>query len=294
MINGEGDDLPGLIVDKYGDTVAVQISTIGIKLREAAILDALDRHLKPSAIVDRSSERLARAERFVTQQGVIRGQGDLAELVFFERAFEYRIPLTLGQKTGFYLDQRTLRGRVEQLSNGRTAFDVFSYVGPFALAAARGGAEHVTAVDSNPLALETGAQIASVNGLAERIHFVHDDAFEALKRAGRSGRFNLVICDPPKIAPSKSSSVQALKYMRSVAACCCCAVNQSGLLVLCSCSAAVGLSELTRALALGAKDVNVAARVLERWHQGPDHPVVAAFPEGSYLCAVVAEITATT
>ena len=292
VINGEGDDFPGLVVDTYGDIAVIQISTIGVKLREAAILDALERHLTPRGIVDRTSERLARAERFTAKRGVVRGERDVRELEFSERAFEYAIPLELGQKTGFYLDQRTLRGRIEQLSQGRSVLDVFSYVGPFALAAARGGARRVIAIDSNPLALEIAAQAAARNGLTERIEYVHDDAFEALKRSGRSEKHDLVICDPPKLAPSKAASMQALKYMRSIAATSCRAVTNGGALVLCSCSAALGLNELTRALALGARDVNVAARVLERWHQGPDHPVIAAFPEGSYLCAVIAEISA--
>jgi 23S rRNA (cytosine1962-C5)-methyltransferase len=291
VVNGEGDDLPGLIVDKYGDTVVIQISTIGVKLREQAVLDAVHRHLNPKCIIDRTSERTARAEHFTTKRGVIRGDQDLAQLDFHERAFQYAIPLELGQKTGYYLDQRPLRGRIEQLAQGRSVLDVFSYVGPFALAAARGGARRVTAVDSNPLALEVAARAAASNGLTDRIAYEHADAFESLKRAGRSREYDLVICDPPKIAPSKSASVQALKYMRSMAAAGCRAVAHEGLLVLCSCSAAVGLAELTRALALGARDINGSARVIERWHQGLDHPVNAAFPEGLYLCAVIAEVS---
>lgn len=291
VVNGEGDDFPGLVVDKYRGTVAIQISSLGVKLREAAILDAIERHLRPRCIIDRTSERTARAEHFTVKRGIVRGQPDVRELEFAERGFEYVIPLELGQKTGYYLDQRPLRGRVEQLAQGRSVLDVFSYVGPFALAAARGGARRVTAVDSNPVALEVAARVASVNGFTERISFQHDDAFEALKRAGRTGDYDLIICDPPKVAPSKSASMQAMKYMRSVAAASCRALASAGQLVLCSCSAAIGLAELTRSLALGARDVNASARVIERWSQGPDHPVNAAFPEGLYLSAIVAEVS---
>lgn len=291
VVNGEGDDFPGLVVDKYRDVVAVQISSLGLKLREEAILDAIERQLRPRSIIDRTSERMARAEHFTARRGIVRGQADLRELEFRERGFEYAVPLELGQKTGYYLDQRPLRGRIEQMAQGRSVLDVFSYVGPFSLAAARGGARRVTAVDSNPVALEVAARAAALNGLAERITYEHGDAFEALKRAGRSCDYDLVVCDPPKVAPSKSASLQALKYMRSIAAAGCRAVAHEGLLVLCSCSAAVGLAELTRSLALGARDVNASARVLERWQQGSDHPVNAAFPEGLYLCAIIAEVT---
>jgi len=292
VVNGEGDDFPGLVVDKYGDTVVVQISTLGVKLRDPGILDAIERQLRPRCILDRTSERTARGEHFTVKRGIVRGAQDLRELEFSERGFQYAIPLDLGQKTGYYLDQRSLRGRIEQLAQGRSVLDVFSYVGPFTLAALRGGATRVTAVDSNPLAMEVAAQVAARNGFAGRIVYQHDDAFEALNRAGRSGDYDLVICDPPKIAPSKSASMQALKYMRSIAAASCRAVAHRGQLVLCSCSAALGLGDLTRSLALGARDVNATARVLERWYQGPDHPVNAAFPEGLYLSAVIAEIGA--
>lgn len=291
VINGEGDDFPGLIVDQYGSSVVIQISTKGIKLRESIILDAIEQQLRPECIINRTSERLARAENFASDRGVIRGAPQGQELRFVERALQYAIPLELGQKTGYYLDQRMLRGRIEQLAAGRSVLDVFSYVGPFALAAARAGATRVTAVDSNPAVLEVAAQAAAKNKLTERITYEHDDAFEALKRAGRTGGYEIVICDPPKVAPSKSASVQALKYMRSMAAVASRAVTQGGLLVLCSCSAAVGLDDMTRALALGARDVNLSARVLERWYQGPDHPVHAAFPEGLYLSAIIAEIS---
>ena len=291
VVNGEGDELPGLIVDKFGDTVVVQLTTVGIKLREHLVFDAIEHLLRPSCIIDRSSLRLAQTEKVTSTRGVVRGNAATTALSFHERAFEYEIPLELSQKTGYYLDQRSLRGRIEQMSQGRSVYDVFSYVGSFSLAAARGKASKVTAVDSSPIALEVAAQVAARNGLANAITYENKDAFEALKLAGRTGGYDIVICDPPKLAPSRSSRDRAQPYMRQIAAAGCQAVTKGGYLVLCSCSAALGLTELTRALALGARDVNVAPRVLERWFQGADHPVMAAFPEGLYLSAVIAEIS---
>ena len=290
VVNGEGDELPGLIVDQFGDTVVVQLTTVGVKLRELLVFDAIERLLRPNCIVDRSSLRLAQTEKIVSNRGLVRGNS-VDALTFLERAFEFEIPLDLSQKTGYYLDQRSLRGRIEQMAKGRSVFDVFSYVGSFSLAAARGGATKVTGVDSSPIALEIAAQIASRNGLSRSITYANDDAFDALRFAGRNGGYDIVICDPPKLAPSRSSRDRAQPYMRQIAAAGCQAVVKGGSLVLCSCSAAIGLTELTRALALGARDVNVAPRVLERWFQGPDHPVMAAFPEGLYLSAVIAEIS---
>ncbi len=291
ILNGEGDDFPGLVIDKYADTVVVQIATIGVKQRERMILDTIEQLLRPRCVIDRTSKRLAQSEKFEPNQGVVRGIAEPEGLTFLERAFEFNIPLELGQKTGYYLDQRTLRGRIEQMSNGRRVLDVFSYIGPFALAAARGGASRVTAVDSSLIALEVSAQVAARNDLSGKIEHDHNDAFEALKRAGRNGGYDIVICDPPKLAPSRSASERAQTFMRRLASAGCQAVAPGGTLVLCSCSAAIGLSELTRALALGGRDVNVVPRIIERWYQGPDHPVVAAFREGLYLSAVIAEIS---
>ena len=289
LVNSEGDDLPGLIVDRLGDALSVQFGTMGVKRRETAVLDALMR-LSPRAIVDRTSERSAKSEGFAAGSGVIRGDTNLDAFEFVERGLRFRIPLELGQKTGFYADQRALRARVETLARGKRVLDTYSYVGALALSAARGGAESVEAVDTSALALEVGAECAAMNGLAERVRFERLDAREALAHAGRKGGVELVICDPPKLAPGRAARGRALDAMRRLAADGVRATRPGGLFVLCSCSAAIGHAELTRALALGARDVGARATVLERHSQGPDHPVPAAFPEGLYLASVIAEI----
>lgn len=291
LVHAEGDDLPGLVVDRYADALAVQIATIGIKRREAAIFDALEHALAPRAIVDRSSARAAHSEGFAPGSGVVRGDASLAELAFTERGLAFRIPLELGQKTGFYLDQRPLRARVEQLARGRRVLDAFSYVGAHALSAARGGAAAVDAVDESALAIEVAAECAELNGLGGRVHFERGNAHEALAHAGRHGGYDLVLCDPPKLAPTRAAKKRALGSMRRLAAAGCRATRPFGLLVLSSCSAAIGAEELTRAVALGGRDVGVRPVVLERHFQGPDHPVVAAFPEGLYLSTLIVEVT---
>jgi 23S rRNA (cytosine1962-C5)-methyltransferase len=290
LIHAEGDDLPGLVVDVYGEAAAVQFGTVGMKRREDLLLDTLARVLGLKTLVDRSSPALARTEDFVSYRGVVRGQ-KLDELSFRERGFAYRIPLSLGQKTGFYLDQRPLRAKIEQLASGRSVLDTHCYVGAHSLAAARGGASSVTAIDSSALALEVGAECAALNGLSAKIRFEQGDAAEVLARAGRRGGYDLVICDPPKLAPTRQSLKGAMVAVRRLAALGSRATRPGGLLVLSSCSAALGARELARAAALGARDVGLAALVLERVFQGPDHPVPAAFPEGLYLTSVLLEIT---
>jgi 23S rRNA (cytosine1962-C5)-methyltransferase len=289
LVNAEGDDLPGLIVDRLGDALSYQIGTIGVKRREEAVLSALA-GFGPRAIVDRTSERAAKSEGFAPGSGVVRGDVRLDAFSFCERGLEFRIPLELGQKTGFYLDQRPLRARIEELARGRSVLDAFSYVGAIALSAARGGATSVDAVDNSALAVEVGAECAAANGLVDKIRFERGDAHDALAHAGRKGGVDLVVCDPPKLAPSRAARGRALDAMRRLAGAGARATRPGGLFVLCSCSAAIGPGELTRALALGARDVGARATVLERFSQGPDHPVPAAFPEGLYLSSVIAEV----
>jgi 23S rRNA (cytosine1962-C5)-methyltransferase len=292
LVHAEGDELPGLVVDMLGDVAVVQFGTIGIKRREHQIFDQLQQLLAPRAIVDRTTERAAKAEGFEASHGVVRGDTGLSAFEFNERALKFRIPLELGQKTGFYVDQRPLRARVEELSRDRRVLDTYCFVGAVAMSAARGGAQLVEAVDASALALETAAECAARNGLSSRIRFERGDAVEALNQAGRQGGFDLVICDPPKLAPSRASRNRALEVMRRLATAACRATRPGGLLVICSCSAAIGVNELTRATALGARDVGLRAIVLERYFQGPDHPVPAAFPEGLYLSSLIVEIKA--
>ena len=287
LVYAEGDGLPGLVVDRFGDTLCVQFLTFGMKAREHMVLDALSEKLAPRAILDRTPTSSARAEGFTPASGVVRGAG-VDALVFKERDLEYRIGLDVGQKTGFFFDQRPLRERVEQLSRGKRVLDAFSFVGSFAMASARGGAAEIVAVDESAVALETGAECARLNGLGDRIVFVKQDARKFLAEA--RAQSDLVIVDPPRLAPSRGSRDAALIFYSKLAEAACGATAPGGSLVLCSCSAAVYLGALTRALATGARRANVEAKVLERGFQGADHPTSAAFGEGVYLKWIIARV----
>jgi 23S rRNA (cytosine1962-C5)-methyltransferase len=292
LVHAEGDQLPSLTVDVYGDVCAVQLNTIGIKLREGLVLDAITAALAPRAIVDRTSPSAARLEGFEATSGVVRGDSSVSELAFVERGLRYVIPLTLTQKTGFYFDQRPLRARVEQLARGCRVLDAYCFAGAFAMAAARGGAESVVAVDESSAAIEVALACARANGLDGRIRLVREDARKVLQQASREGGYDLVICDPPKLAPSRFAREGALGAYRTLASLACRAVKPGGVLVFCSCSSAVGLDELTRAVAIGASQSRMRATIFDRHFQGGDHPVSASFPEGLYLKSVVARVEA--
>jgi 23S rRNA (cytosine1962-C5)-methyltransferase len=291
LVHGEGDGLPGLTIDVLGDVVAVQLGTIGWKRREGTVLQTIEALLGPRAIIDRTPAAIAKLEGFEPGEGVVRGDTSVDKLTFRERGLSYKIPLSLGQKTGFYMDQRALRARVEQLSHGHRVLDAYSFVGAFGMAAARGGATDVLSVDASAVALEVGAENARENGLGSRIRFVREDARVAFEQASSKGGFDLVMCDPPKLAPSRAAKDGALGAYRKLASLACRATKPGGVLVFCSCSAAVSLDDLTRALAFGARDARMNAIVFDRHFQGADHPVPAAFPEGLYLKCLLARVT---
>ncbi len=289
LVHAEGDGLPGLVVDRFNDVLAVQLGTIGMKARQAAIVEGLVEAARPRAVIDRTSAQTAKAEGFDAAAGPASWSASaLRELEFSERGLRFRVPLDLGQKTGFYFDQRTLRARVEELAAGKRVLDAYAFVGAFGIAAARGGAREVVAIDESARAIEVGVECAALNGVADRITFVRGDARRALVEA--KGDFDVVVVDPPRLAPTRAAREGALVAYAKLAENACRAVRPGGLVVICSCSAAVDLTALTRALATGARRADARATVLERWFQGPDHPVPAAFGEGLYLKALVARV----
>jgi 23S rRNA (cytosine1962-C5)-methyltransferase len=289
LVHGEGDGLPGLIVDVFGDVACVQLNTVGIARRQGVVFDAITEATGVRAILDRTSESASRVEGVPPGRGIVRGD-EVTELAFRELGLRYALPLGLTQKTGYYLDQRSLRARVAELAAGRDVLDAYAFVGSFALSAARGGARRVVLVDQSALAVELAGELARANGLERVVELRKADAVEAMEDAARKGGFELVLCDPPKLAPTRAKLEAALTAYRRVARAAARATKPGGLLVLSSCSAAVGHDELVRALAMGARDANLRATVIERHVQGPDHPVPAAFPEGLYLKSVVARI----
>lgn len=287
VVHAEGDGVPGLIVDRFGDVLVVQILTLGMKDREAMILEALGEVFAPKAIIDRTPPGAAKTEGFTEGKGVVRGTAPPA-ITFKERGISWSLPSDVGQKTGFYFDQRDLRGRVESLSAGKRVLDAYSYIGAFGLAAARGGATEVVCVDESAVAVEVGAEQARANGFEKIVSFQRGDARRTMQEA--HGSFDVTIVDPPRLAPTRGAREQALVMYAKLAELGCRATKPGGLVVVCSCSAAVDLFALTRALATGAVRANVHATIVERAFQGVDHPVPAAFSEGLYLKAIVARV----
>jgi 23S rRNA (cytosine1962-C5)-methyltransferase len=295
LMHAEGDDVPGLVIDRFGTdeegrggVAVVQAGTAGLRRRAHLLVAAIQEVLAPAAILDRTPATVAKGEGFDLDDKLNHGD-PVHVLSFRERDLQFEIPTELAQKTGFYFDQRQLRARVEALSRGRRVLDTYCYVGPIALSAARGGAASVVGIDDSLRALEVAAQCARLNNL--HITFERGDVRQELpKRAAAGERFDLVILDPPKLAPKRGDRDAAITYQTRLVEQAAAVVDPGGIMVVCSCSTALGSSELARCLAIGARRAGRRATVLERLSQGADHPVPAAFPEGIYLSTLIAEL----
>jgi 23S rRNA (cytosine1962-C5)-methyltransferase len=286
LVHAEGDDLPGLVVDRYGDTACVQLLTVGMKQREEAIFDAVAALAGISRVVEIGGGEGQRREGIAAVTRTVRGD-QVAELRFRERGFALRVPLALAQKTGYYFDQRENRARVEELARERRVLDACTYLGGFALAAARGGASSVVAVDRSAAVLAAAAGLAEANGLGERIAWREGDVRRDLGAWADAGeRYDLVVLDPPKLAPTTRHLERARPAYEGMNAAALRLLAPGGVLVTCSCSAAMGPEDLLRVVAIAARRVGRRATVLSLGGQAPDHPTPVAFPEGRYLtCA---------
>ncbi|HKU44114.1 MAG TPA: class I SAM-dependent methyltransferase, partial [Polyangiales bacterium] len=230
-------------------------------------------------------------EGFSVEARVVAGE-PCERLEFRERGFEYRLELSAAQKTGFFFDQRENRARLERLCSGRRVLDACCYVGPFALAAARSGAKEVLALDRSEAALRVATEVAAHNGLAERVRFERADIKRALPElVARGERFDVVVLDPPKLAHSIKHLDNARKAYRAWNALALQLCEAGGVLLSCSCSAAMQPHDFLRTLALAAADAKRELSVFDVGQQAPDHPTPAAFEEGRYLKAMFTRVS---
>ena len=291
LCHAEGDGLPGLVVDMHGDTAIVQLSTLGLKLREDLIFAEVMRVTGASSVIEARSGS-QKLEGFEVEPRVVRG-AERTETVFRERGMQLSVPVELTQKTGYYFDQRENRALVERMARGRRVLDAFCYLGGFGLAAARGGAESVLSLDSSAPALANAAGLALKNGQADRIRYQCEDTRSALPElARRHELFDLVVLDPPKLAPSGRHLDAGRRAYRRVNANALRLVEPGGLLFTCSCSGVMRVEDWLRTLAMAARDADRELTLLGVYGAGEDHPVPAAFPEGRYLKCALARVQA--
>jgi 23S rRNA (cytosine1962-C5)-methyltransferase len=288
LVNSEGDGLPGLTVDVYGDALAVQLSAYGMWQRAAVILDALEAALAPRTIFEVSPGGCAAGEGFTVAPRVVRGEAR-ETVTCREHGLTLEVAPLAGQKTGLFLDQRENRRRLGELCSGQTVLDCYTYAGGFGLAALKGGATAVTAVDVSPRALERARRNAELNRLGS-LTTIEADVFRYLETA-RPHSFDVCVVDPPKFARARKDLEPALKGYRRLNALALGVVADGGLLMTCSCSQHVGESDFERMLAGAAQDARRRVQVLELRSMGADHPLPPAFPEGRYLKCMLVRVS---
>ncbi len=300
-IYGEGDGLPGLVVDRYGDyailqTYAESVQTLAplaaaaLRSCDPELRGALLRERPASDEADFDDEPTGRAEASPARLRLLWGEAPPADLVVQEHGLFFHADLYRGQKTGLFLDHRENRLLVERLVGGRTVLNCFAYTGGFSLYALRGGAAAVTSVDSGKgLAEATAANLALNPVAAARHHFVTDDCFALLDAYAKAGRrFQALILDPPSFARQKRSlhaAVRAYVRINSLALRC---LEPGGLLISASCTSQVGPEQFRAMLAEAATQAQIRLQIIHEAGQPADHPVPAGFPEGRYLKLVVA------
>jgi 23S rRNA (cytosine1962-C5)-methyltransferase len=280
-VNAEGDDLPGLVVDRYGEIAVVRFSTAGMAVRREAISEILREVSGAASGYERADATAARREGLPVRAGPLWGDPPPPTLSIREGRRRYQVDVVGGQKTGFYLDQRDSRDLVETLAAGRRVLDLFAYTGGFAVAAARGGASAVTLVESSTTALALARENLASNAADLEAEIVLGDAFRFLRGAGES--FDLVILDPPPLARRRRDVERACRAYKDLILHALRRAAPDALLLAFACSHHVG-AELFRKVAFGASlDARRPVQVLRVLQAPVDHPVSIYHPEGAYL-----------
>ena len=292
LVNSEGDDLSGLIVDRYGEYLAVQVTALAMAVRLDTLCDALESLVAPRGILLRGAERgLAKLEGLSLVDRVVRGAAPVGPIFVHEHGLKFGVDLAEGQKTGYYLDQRENRQAAARYARGRRVLDMFCYSGGFAVACAvSGGARSVLAVDTSAKAAALARANAELNGAAN-VTVEAVDAFEKLDALAAAGeRFGMVILDPPKFARSRSTVDDALRAYHRINRVAVGLLEPGGILVTCSCSGSVSRDDFLQMLAGVAQRSARPIQLLECRGAAADHPVSASCLEGEYLTCVIARV----
>jgi 23S rRNA (cytosine1962-C5)-methyltransferase len=289
LVFSEADGVPGLIADRYGDTVVCQLTTAGADAWREQLADALAALPGVARVYERSDADVREREDLPVRVGLLRGPPADRELVAHERGFRFAVDVEGGHKTGFYLDQRLARSAVAALADGRTVLNVFSYTGAFSVIAAARGAAAVTSIDSSAPALATAARNGALNSV-DVGELMEADAFSALRGLrDRAKQYDLICLDPPKLANTEGQLDKATRAYKDLNLLAVKLLAPGGTLLTWSCSGAMTMELFQKVVAGAALDAKRTVRIVGRLHQPGDHPVPLAFPEAEYLKGLVLE-----
>jgi len=291
LIHGESDGLPGLIVDRYGDTLVAQFTSAGVERWKDAIASALLAATGLNKLYERSDASSRTLEGLPEATGWLRGQGEV-ELLLQEHDWQLTINIAEGHKTGFYLDQRDSRKRFFDYTR-RLKFErvlnCYCYTGGFTVAGLMGGAVHVTSIDSSGPALVKAAANVALNGFApERASFMDADVNASLRQFAEQGRtFDAIVLDPPKFAPTVAHAERAARAYKDINRLAFKLLEPGGVLFTYSCSGGISADLFHKIVASAGCDAGVDGFIHERMGGAPDHPMTIHFPEGEYLKGLV-------
>jgi 23S rRNA (cytosine1962-C5)-methyltransferase len=283
LVHAEADGLPGLVIDRFGDTLVMQVNTAGMEALEPQIVAALQEVVRPRTIVARNDAPSRLLEGLTQEVKALKGElRERLELV--ENGLTFVTDPGGGQKTGWFYDQRPNRRFAAQFARGQDVLDLYSYCGGFALTAAATGAKSVTAVDSSAPALELAAASAAHQGVDRIATFDKSEAFAFLDHAAvAKKRYGLVIADPPAFVKSRKDLGVGLKGYRKLARMAAAVVSEPGFLCLGCCSHHVTAEQFAAEAWNGIRDAGRGGRLLLSAGAGPDHPIHPALPETAYL-----------
>jgi 23S rRNA (cytosine1962-C5)-methyltransferase len=285
LAHGESDGLPGVIVDRYGEVVVLQLLSAGAERWRGELADAVRELTGCVCVYERSDADVRALEGLPVRSGVLHGALPGAGAQLREHGLSYGVDVAAGHKTGFYLDQRDNRKRVGELSQGCDVLNCFCYTGGFTLNALAGGAQSVLSVDSSAAALAQARDNLARNDLdAARAEWQEADVFKHLRILRDQGRsFDLVVLDPPKFAPTAAFAEKAARGYKDINLLALKLLRAGGLLATFSCSGGVSAELFQKILAGAALDAGVDVSIVGRFAAAADHPVLLSFPEGDYL-----------
>ncbi|HKU69253.1 MAG TPA: class I SAM-dependent methyltransferase [Burkholderiales bacterium] len=290
IVHGESDGLPGVVADRYGDTVVLQLNSAGAERWRELIADALLSVSGAARVWERSDADVRQLEGLPPVCAPLRGPREPVQIVLDEEGVQFGIDLEQGHKTGFYLDQRDNRQQLRALAAGREVLDCFCYSGGFALNAAVGKANSVVAVDSSAEALSLARGNAERNGLPQP-EWLESDVFQCLRKFRDSRRsFDMIVLDPPKFAPTAAHAEKAARAYKDINLLAFKLLRPGGLLMTFSCSGGITPELFQKIVAGSALDAGADAQVVSRLGASADHPVALNFPEGEYLKGLICRV----
>lgn len=290
LVHAEGDLLPGLIVDRYGEVLVMQTLSFGMDRRKDLLADLLTKQTGVKTIYLRNDAKSRTLEGLPVSHGFLRGEGPTKIQIAEERA-RFWVDIERGQKTGWFCDQRENRLAAASLAKGADILEAFCHTGAFGIQAALHGAQSVLGFDVSGEALALAREHADMNGVATACRYREADAFEELRKLERKGRrYDLVILDPPAFAKSKQAAHQAQAGYKEINLQAMRLIRPEGFLVTCSCSQNVSQGDLWQTILQAGRDARRQVRLVEYRSQARDHPVLAAMPETSYLKCFILQI----